>query len=128
MQCLRLHFAIFCITQQILALRNDPVDCCTEYAYGAQQCRVADLMWMFTLCTGMSLLTYMTEVLVRRLANHFQSGSTTPRGTLARIRKIYTPLGVITGALVTRSVCSAVLKVWLPSVCGKSHESRNEPT
>ena len=34
-------------------------------------------MWMFTLCTGMSLLTYMTEVLVRKLANHFQSGSIT---------------------------------------------------
>ena len=75
MQRLQWHFAIlFCITQGILAVGNDPLDCCIEN--GAQQCRVAN--HMSTLLTGMSLLTYMIEVLVRRLANHIQSGNTTP--------------------------------------------------
>ena len=74
---IRLHFAIhFCIAQRILALKDDPLDCCTEH--DAQQSRSANQIWMLTACTGMSLLTCMVEMLLRKLANHIQAGSTTP--------------------------------------------------
>ena len=77
MRRLRLHFAIhFCITQRIFPLKNHPLDCCIEY--DAQQCRFANHMWMFTVCTGLSLLTCMIDMLVRRLANVIQSTKTTP--------------------------------------------------